>query len=95
MAVTVVLEKNAEIDGKPIKWYVLAITSYIGGEFQTLEIKLSKTEALMGNLLLKNTEIEPVQNSRKATEEEKEAFNEENTVDENTSFLDKLGAKKK
>jgi len=52
MAVIKVIKKNAEIDGKPIEWNVLAITSYLGGDFQTLELKLTKTEAMLAGMLL-------------------------------------------
>jgi hypothetical protein len=65
MAVTKVLEKNSEIDGKPIKWQVLAITGYIGGDFQTLELKLTKTEAMLAGLLLNSSEELSVVNGGK------------------------------
>jgi hypothetical protein len=65
MAVTKVLNKKSEIDGKPIEWFVLAITGYISGDFQTLELKLTKTEAMLANLLLNSSEELSVVNGGK------------------------------
>lgn len=70
MAVTKVVRKTAEIDGKPIKWNVLAITGYLGGDFQTLEIKLDNNQAMLAGMLLDSTENVPEQTSRKANDDE-------------------------
>lgn len=51
-----VREKNAEIDGKPIKWFVLAISGTLDGIEHTLEIKLSRTEKMLADILLKSKE---------------------------------------
>jgi len=51
-AVVRVEKKSAEIDGKPITWNVLQIIGYLGGDFQTLELKMSKTEAMLAGMLL-------------------------------------------
>lgn len=59
MAVVKVIEKNSEIDGRPITWNVLSITGFMQGDIQTLELKLSKTEAMLANLLLKSDENKP------------------------------------
>lgn len=77
--------KTAEIDGKPINWSVLTITGYIGGDFQTLELKLSKTEKMLADILLANTEEQPTQNSRPANAEEQETFLKEQ---KNTTSID-------
>lgn len=71
MAVVKVVHKEAVIDDKPIKWNVLAITGYLGGDFQTLELKLSKTEAMLAGMLLNSDEEKPTVVTRKATEGEK------------------------
>lgn len=73
MAVTKVVENNSEIDGKPIKWFTLEITGYVESEFETLSLKLSKTEAMLARLLLKG-ENKPEVQSRKATDDEQKAF---------------------
>ena len=57
-------------DGKTVPYKRLTITGYIGGEIQTLELKLSPTELLLAGMLLKSTEEKPVQSVRKATEDE-------------------------
>jgi len=77
-----VVIKNSEIDGKPITWNVLAITSYIGGDFQTLELKLSKTEALLANMLLGSDESAPTTEARKASKEEQDSFFKQNRRDD-------------
>lgn len=74
MAVVKVEEKTGEIDGKPIKWNVLAITGYMDDDFQTLELKLSKTEAMLARLLLNSKGDAPTPNSRTANADEQEAF---------------------
>lgn len=76
MAVVKVVEKTGEIDGKPINWNVLAITGYMHDDYQTLELKLSKTEAMLARLLLNSEGDVPTTNSGPANAEEKEAFGE-------------------
>jgi len=75
-----VIVKNSDIDGKPITWNVLAITSYIGGDFQTLELKLTKTEALLANMLLGSNEEKPSTIVRKATDEEAPKVTKNKTI---------------
>lgn len=74
MPVIKVVKKNSEIDGKPIEWNVLAITGYLGGDYQTLELKLSKTEAMLANMLLETSDKAPETTSRPANSEEKDGF---------------------
>jgi len=94
MAVTQVVVKNSEIDGKPITWNVLAITGFIGGEFQTLELKLSKTEALLANMILKSSEA-PNTVARKSTAEENEEFLNHQKDDEEEDWQSEIQGKKK
>lgn len=56
MARVNVLEKTGEIDGKPIKWNVLQVTGSLDGLAHTLELKLSKTEAMLAKILLTSDE---------------------------------------
>lgn len=83
-----VVNKTGEIDGKPITWNVLAITSFIGGDFQTLELKLNKTEALLANMLLGSNEEKPETVARHSTDEEKEAFNQKTERKKDKTILD-------
>lgn len=83
-----VVHKTAEIDGKPIKWNVLAITSYIGGDFQTLELKLNKTEALLCNMLLGSDENAPTTESHHSTEAEKNDFDKKTTREKKKTILE-------
>lgn len=76
MAVVKVETKNGDIDGKPITWNVLAITGYMDDDFQTLELKLTKTEAMLARILLNSKGDAPTTNSQTANADEQEAFNE-------------------
>lgn len=76
MAKVQVTSKQADIDGKPIQWNVLSIIGYAGGELQTLELKLSKTEAMLARILLSNDEEKPVEHTRKSNLDERKQFNE-------------------
>ena len=56
MSYVTVETKHSEIDGKPISWNVLQIGGTIDGITNTLELKLSKTEAMLARLLLNSNE---------------------------------------
>jgi len=56
MAHVNVLLKKSEIDGKPIEWNVLQVTGTLDGLAHTLELKLSKTEAMLAKILLTSEE---------------------------------------
>lgn len=75
MAVIKVEKKNAEIDGKPITWNVLSITSYLAGDYQTLEVKLDRTQAMLAGMLLESDETAGTTESRSANKDEKAEFN--------------------
>lgn len=82
-----VVEKNAEIDGKPIRWTVLAIVGSIGGETQTLELKVNKTEAMLAKLLL-NSKEEITTSSRRASGEELDEFFKQNSGRSSSNKID-------
>jgi len=63
MAVVKVEKKSAEIDGRPITWNVLSITGYLAGDFQTLEVKLDRTQAMLAGMLLASDENAPTVHS--------------------------------
>lgn len=86
MANVQVLEKKAEIDGRPVNWKVLGITGYINGEFQTLEVKLNKTEAMLANMLLKSDENPEVHTSKGGSVDVKKSRDTEPEIVE--SWLD-------
>jgi len=69
MATVQIIKKTSEIDGKPIEWSVLQIIASVNGEILTLELKTSKTEALMARMLLNSTEQLKTE-ARKASEDE-------------------------
>lgn len=73
MALVQVITKNSEIDGKPITWKILAIAGTIEGETNTLELKLSKNEAILANLLL-NSSSDVSTATHRATDAEQLAF---------------------
>lgn len=79
-AVVKVVEKNSEIDGKPIKWQVLSIIGFLSGDYQTLELKLTKTEAMLAKLLLSSDESKPVVETRKSNEDEQPTINKTKTI---------------
>lgn len=83
-----VIHKESKIDGQPIEWNVLAITAYIDGDFQTLEIKLNKTETLLTKILLGSDEEKPEQTSHKSTEQEQTEFNKKTTVKKAKNILE-------
>lgn len=70
MATVQVTAKTGNIDGQTINWNVLSIVGYAGGEIQTLELKLNKTEAMLARILLSGDEEKPTQSSRQANEAE-------------------------
>lgn len=71
MAQVSVIEQSFEgEDGKPVKYKRLAITGIIDGELHTLELKLSKSELLLAEILLSSKEERPTTQTRKATAEE-------------------------
>lgn len=73
-AVVKVVKKESEIDGKPISWNVLDITGYLAGNYQTLEIKLDRTQAMLAGMLLESDEAPGQSESRGATKDEKNEF---------------------
>ena len=56
MAHVNVLLRKGEIDGKAIEWQVLQVTGTLDGLSHTLELKLSKTEAMLARILLASSE---------------------------------------
>ena len=59
MSNVAVIEKTGEIDGKPIKWSVLAISGTLDGQPYTLEIKankiVTKNDLIFAKILLGNS----------------------------------------
>lgn len=80
MAVVKIVDKeyNDDETGRSVPYKRLAITGVLGGEIQTLEVKLGKTELQLAELLLKSTEEEPTSHARKASEQELDAFFKKN-----------------
>lgn len=56
MAKVTVIDKQGEIDGRPIKWTVLSIIGSLDGKTHTLELKLNKTESMLARILLDSKE---------------------------------------
>jgi len=86
MSVVKVVSKSSEIDGKPIVWSVLSITGYMQDDFQTLELKLSKTEAMLAKLLLATEGSTPSVEARRSTDEEKDGFFKKNSRSDDDKF---------
>lgn len=70
-AVVKVVKKESEIDGKPISWNVLSIVGYLAGDYQTLEVKLDRTQAMLAGMLLASDETPGESKARSANEDEK------------------------
>jgi len=73
----VAIIKNTFNDAKtglPVTYERLAITGYVGGEIQTLEIKLEKSELMLAKILLSSNEQAPTTSVHKATEDELDDF---------------------
>jgi len=75
MAVVKVVKKESEIDGKPISWNVLSIVGYLAGDYQELEVKLDRTQAMLAGMLLESDETPGTVESRSADKGEKIEFN--------------------
>ena len=85
MATVQIVKKSSEIDGKPIEWSVLQIIASVNGETLTLELKTSKTEALMARMLLASNEQIKTE-ARKASEDELDAFFAKQQENKNTDL---------
>lgn len=81
--VKVITQQFTNDNGEQIPYKRLCITGYLGGEIQTLELKLSKSDLLLAELLLTSNEEKPTVDTRKATEDEQPSVtrNENNKLD--------------
>lgn len=74
---------NDETTGNVVPYERLVISNVLGGEVQSLQLKLSKSELLLAKLLLNSTEQLP--EARPATEAEQAFFrdtnNDSDTID--------------
>lgn len=81
MAKVAVIKKQFTDDGTGVitPYERLSIAGYVNGEYQSLELKLSKAEMLLAKIILSSKEEEPVVNSHNVTDEEEDEFLSKNS----------------